>query len=59
MSKFINRFIKNESGATAIEYALIVGIMATAVIAALGVFQEPFETSMGSVASEMAVDIGG
>ena len=35
MSKTFNRFLKNESGATAIEYALIAGLMAVACIGAL------------------------
>lgn len=34
MSKFINRFIKDESGATAIEYGLIAALIAVVIIAA-------------------------
>jgi pilus assembly protein Flp/PilA len=34
MSKVFARFLKNESGATAIEYGLIAAIMAVALIAA-------------------------
>ena len=40
MSKFVSRFFKNESGATAIEYGLIATFIAVAIIAgaqALGV----------------------
>lgn len=33
----INRLITDESGATAIEYGLIAGLVAVAIIAALGV----------------------
>jgi pilus assembly protein Flp/PilA len=36
MSKFFSRFIKNESGATAIEYGLIAGLLAVGIIAAVG-----------------------
>jgi len=32
MSKFFNRFLKNESGATAIEYGLIATFIAVAII---------------------------
>ena len=32
MKNFLNRFLRDESGATAIEYGLIAGIMAVAVI---------------------------
>ena len=35
MSKFISRFIANESGATAIEYGLIAALIAVAIIAAV------------------------
>ncbi|MFY8113489.1 MAG: Flp family type IVb pilin, partial [Rhabdaerophilum sp.] len=31
-----NRFVKDESGATAIEYSLIAALMAAAIITALG-----------------------
>jgi pilus assembly protein Flp/PilA len=37
MSKLWNRFLKDESGATAIEYGLIAALIAVAIIAALGV----------------------
>ncbi|MBI1620922.1 Flp family type IVb pilin [Aquamicrobium zhengzhouense] len=33
MSKFIARFVKDESGATAIEYGLIAALIAVAIIA--------------------------
>ena len=35
MSKFVTRFMKDESGATAIEYGLIVALIALVVIAAM------------------------
>ena len=34
MSKFVTRFLKDESGATAIEYGLIAALIAVAAIAA-------------------------
>ena len=36
MTKFVNRFVKDESGATAIEYGLIAALIAVAIIAVLG-----------------------
>ncbi|MCB9811628.1 Flp family type IVb pilin [Candidatus Nomurabacteria bacterium] len=36
--KLINRFIKSESGATAIEYGLIAAIIAVAIIGAVSAF---------------------
>jgi len=35
MSKFVSRFVKNESGATAIEYGLIVALIAVVIIGAV------------------------
>ena len=35
MSKFVTRFLKNESGATAIEYGLIAALIAVAIVAVL------------------------
>jgi pilus assembly protein Flp/PilA len=35
MSKFMTRFAKDESGATAIEYGLIVALIAVVIIAAV------------------------
>lgn len=35
MSKFVSRFMKDESGATAIEYGLIVALIAVVIIAAV------------------------
>jgi pilus assembly protein Flp/PilA len=47
MSKFMNRFLKDESGATAIEYGLIVALIAVVIIAAVtaigGTLQGTFE----------------
>ena len=34
MKSFVNRFVKNESGATAIEYGLIASLIAVAIIGA-------------------------
>ena len=36
MKNLIARFVKNESGATAIEYSLLAGFIALAIIAAVG-----------------------
>ena len=35
MTKFVSRFLKNESGATAIEYGLIAALIAVVVIGAV------------------------
>ncbi|HEY9217779.1 MAG TPA: Flp family type IVb pilin [Phenylobacterium sp.] len=36
MTKFVSRFIKDESGATAIEYGLIAALIAVVLIGVLG-----------------------
>lgn len=40
MSKFVTRFVKDDSGATAIEYGLIAGLISVVIISAV--------TSVGS-----------
>ncbi|MBO9543586.1 Flp family type IVb pilin [Caulobacter sp.] len=35
MTKFVTRFLKDESGATAIEYGLIVALIATIIVTAV------------------------
>jgi pilus assembly protein Flp/PilA len=36
MSKFVSRFLKDESGATAIEYGLIAALIAVVIVTAVG-----------------------
>jgi pilus assembly protein Flp/PilA len=47
MSKFVSRFLKDESGATAIEYGLIAALIAVVLVSALtalgGKLQGTFE----------------
>ena len=37
MSKFVTRFLKDESGATAIEYGLIAALIAVVLVTTLGI----------------------
>jgi pilus assembly protein Flp/PilA len=37
MSKFVTRFVSDESGATAIEYGLIAALVAVVLVTALGI----------------------
>jgi len=53
MSKFINRFAKDESGATAIEYGLIAALMAVAVIAAVGALSPQLLTSFTNIGTKL------
>jgi len=54
MSKFVTRFLKDESGATAIEYGLIAALIAVAAIAAMQNIGTSLGTTFNSVASNMA-----
>ena len=53
MQKFIARFVKDESGATAIEYGLIAALIAVAIIAAARALGTQIATTFGSVTSAM------
>lgn len=53
MSKLFVRFAKDESGATAIEYALIAGLMATALIAIFGALSTDLTTAFSSIGDSM------
>ncbi|MGZ8362818.1 MAG: Flp family type IVb pilin [Caulobacteraceae bacterium] len=53
MTKFINKFAADESGATAIEYGLIAALMAVAIIAAVGVLSPKLESSFTKIGAKM------
>ena len=55
MTKFMTRFVRDESGATAIEYGLIAALMAVAVIAAIGVLSPQMKTAFQGIADKMQV----
>lgn len=53
MSKFLNRFLKNESGATAIEYGLIATFIAVAIIAGATLLGESLDAMFTDVAGQI------
>ena len=53
MSKFIKRFVADESGATAIEYGLIAALIAIVLIAAMTGLQSKISATFDGVASKM------
>ena len=55
MTKFMTRFVRDESGATAIEYGLIAALMAVAVIAAIGFLRPGMENAFKGIATKMDV----
>ncbi|WP_426022297.1 Flp family type IVb pilin [Brevundimonas sp. PWP3-1b1] len=54
MTKFISRFAKDESGATAIEYGLIAALMAVAIITCLTAFGPQMKTAFTNIGSSMS-----
>jgi pilus assembly protein Flp/PilA len=53
MTKFFNRFAKDESGATAIEYGLIASLIAVAIITILGTLGTKLTATFTSVSSKL------
>ena len=51
MKKFVTRFLKNESGATAIEYGLIAAGIAIVIIAAVQAVGSGLKTNFSAAAS--------
>ena len=49
MQAFVRRFAQNESGATAIEYGLIIALIAVVIIAAVGTIGTKINNGFGSV----------
>ena len=53
MSKFVSRFVKDESGATAIEYGLIAAGISVAIIAVVNGLGTKLNTSFNSVSTQL------
>ncbi|HWA64105.1 MAG TPA: Flp family type IVb pilin [Caulobacteraceae bacterium] len=53
MSKFFQRFVQDESGATAIEYGLIVALIAVVIIGAVQTVGSNLNTSFTSVGTSI------
>ncbi|OYX36788.1 MAG: fimbrial protein [Caulobacterales bacterium 32-69-10] len=53
MSKFVTRFVKDESGATAIEYGLIAALIAVVVITAVTTLGTNLKGQFTNIANEI------
>jgi pilus assembly protein Flp/PilA len=53
MSKFVTRFVKDESGATAIEYGLIAALVAVVLVTALTAMGTKLAGTFDSVSSKL------
>ncbi|MBA4808453.1 Flp family type IVb pilin [Brevundimonas sp.] len=56
MTKFVSRFAKDESGATAIEYGLIAALIAVVIITALTTLGGNLEKTLENVGAELGKD---
>jgi pilus assembly protein Flp/PilA len=54
MTKFVTRFIKDESGATAIEYGLIAALIAVVIIGALQAVGGKLNAKFNNVATNLS-----
>ncbi len=59
MSKFITRFLKNESGATAIEYGLIAALIAVVLVGALQAVGGSLDGAFTTISTEVDGATGG
>jgi pilus assembly protein Flp/PilA len=55
MPKFVTRFLKDESGATAIEYGLIAALVAVVLVTALGLVGTNLSSLFNTVAGDLVV----
>ncbi|MDB5472482.1 MAG: Flp family type IVb pilin [Caulobacter sp.] len=53
MTKFVSRFAKDQSGATAIEYGLIVALIAVVIITAVTTLGTKLDTAFGGINSKL------
>ncbi len=54
MKTIVSRFMKDESGVTAIEYGLIAALVAVGIIAALGVLGDELTNTFTAVSDELS-----
>ena len=55
MTQFIKKFVKDESGATAIEYGLIAALIAVLIITAVGLVGTRLEAVFNAIADGLAL----
>jgi len=53
MSKFVTRFLKDESGATAIEYGLIAALISVVIVTAVGLIGTKLNTTFETIAGKL------
>ncbi|MBU1377712.1 MAG: Flp family type IVb pilin [Alphaproteobacteria bacterium] len=53
MTKFMTRFLKDESGATAIEYGLIAALISVVIVGAVGLVGESLDKTFTTIQTEL------
>jgi pilus assembly protein Flp/PilA len=53
MTNLLKRFVRNESGATAIEYGLIAALIALAIVAGAGALGNNLSLKFNAIANEL------
>ena len=59
MTKFFNRFAKDESGATAIEYGLIAALVAVVIVTGLQVLGPALSDAFTSIGNKVTAETAG
>ena len=54
MSKFVSRFLKDESGATAIEYGLIAALIAVALVTVMALLRDGLNTAFTNIKTQLS-----
>ena len=54
MRRFIGRFLRDDDGATAIEYGLIVAMISLAIVAAVGGIGDKISAALGRLAEALS-----
>ena len=53
MTKLINKFINDESGATAIEYGLIAALIAVALVSVMGILKTDLTAAFNNIGTQL------
>jgi pilus assembly protein Flp/PilA len=54
MTKFVTRFLNDESGATAIEYGLIAALISVVIVGAVGLVGQSLNDTFTTIQTELA-----
>ena len=58
MSKFVTRFLKDESGATAIEYGLIAALISVVLVGTLSAVGDSLKGAFEKISTEVDTAVG-